>query len=66
VHHHARQRDTDSNYGTVFSFWDRLFASRSPTRRDPGMEIGVQGHEERSLAQLVLRPFLSAEMRKDP
>ena len=43
VHHHARRRDTDSNYGTIFSFWDPLFGSRSPTPRDPDMEIGVEG-----------------------
>ncbi len=66
VHHHARQSDTDSNYGTVFSFWDRLFASRSPTPRAPGMEIGVQDRPERPLAHLVVRPFLSAEMREAP
>ena len=30
VHHHRRQIDTDSNYGTVFSFWDRLFAKPKP------------------------------------
>lgn len=63
VHHHARRSDTDSNYGTVFSFWDRLFASRSPTPRDPAMAIGVEGREERTLAQLVVRPFLTAGTR---
>ena len=36
VHHHARRADTDSNYGTVFSFWDPLFRSRSRTRARPG------------------------------
>ncbi len=54
--HHRRQRDTDSNYGTVFSFWDRLFASRSAARRSPAMEIGVEGAEELDLPGLLLRP----------
>jgi len=62
VHHHARQSDTDSNYGTIFSFWDRLFASRSPTRRTPDMEIGVEGRPEQLLARLFVRPFLPAAM----
>lgn len=57
VHHRRRRFDTDSNYGTMFSFWDRLFASRSPTRRDPAMAIGVEGYEELGLAPLILRPF---------
>ena len=57
VHHRRRQSDTDSNYGTVFSFWDRLFASRSPTRREPSMPIGVEGFEELDVARLIVRPF---------
>jgi len=64
VHHHARQSDTDSNYGAVFSFWDRLFSSRSQTRRTAKMEIGVQGRAEQPLARLLLRPFLTAALRE--
>jgi sterol desaturase/sphingolipid hydroxylase (fatty acid hydroxylase superfamily) len=56
VHHHRRRIDTDSNYGTVFSFWDRLFASRSRAQRLPEMEIGVEGAEELALPGLLLRP----------
>ena len=56
MHHHRRRVDTDSNYGTVFSFWDRLFASRSRARRSPEMEIGVEGAEELALPGLLLRP----------
>ena len=29
VHHHAVRADTDSNYGTIFSFWDPLFRPRA-------------------------------------
>ena len=66
VHHHAVQRDTDSNYGTVFSFWDRLFGSRSTKSRALDMEIGVQGHREQSLLGLLLRPFVAgSEARGD-
>jgi sterol desaturase/sphingolipid hydroxylase (fatty acid hydroxylase superfamily) len=28
VHHSAWQPETDSNYGSLFSFWDRLFRSK--------------------------------------
>jgi len=59
VHHRRRRSDTDSNYGTVFSFWDRLFASRSPTRRELQMPIGVEGFEELAIAGLIARPFRS-------
>lgn len=57
VHHHAVRCDTDSNYSTVLSVWDRLFRSRSATRRTPGMDIGMEGAAEEPLARLLLRPF---------
>jgi sterol desaturase/sphingolipid hydroxylase (fatty acid hydroxylase superfamily) len=57
VHHHAIRRDTDSNYSALLSLWDRLFASRSATRRSPDMPIGVEGLSDKGLAQLVARPF---------
>lgn len=57
VHHHAIRSDTDSNYGTLFSFWDPIFGSRSRTVRTPDMPIGVEKLAELSLPQLVIRPF---------
>jgi sterol desaturase/sphingolipid hydroxylase (fatty acid hydroxylase superfamily) len=35
IHHSARQEETDSNYGAVFSFWDQLFG----TYRDKAAEL---------------------------
>lgn len=60
VHHHAVRSDTDSNYGTIFSFWDPLFRSRSKTPRTAGMAIGVQDRREKSLKELLLHPFRTA------
>ena len=60
VHHHRIRRDTDANYSTLLSLWDRLFASRSPTPRMLGMPIGVEGREELALPQLLIAPFRSA------
>ena len=57
VHHHRVRRDTDSNYATVFSFWDPLFGSRSRTARWPAMPIGVEGRDERGFLGLLSRPF---------
>lgn len=57
VHHHAVRRDTDSNYGTIFSFWDPLFGSRSATDRWPDMPIGVERTAERGFFSLLVRPF---------
>ena len=60
VHHHARRRDTDSNYGTIFSFWDRLFRSRSPMARDLAMPIGVEKREEEPILALLVHPLQDA------
>ncbi len=57
VHHHAKREDTDSNYGTIFAFWDRLFASASKTTRTASMPIGVEGMRDRDLLALVMKPF---------
>ena len=57
VHHHARRRDTDSNYGTLLVLWDRLFGSRNRTPRRLDMAIGVEGRHDLSLWKLLLVPF---------
>ena len=57
VHHHAKREDTDSNYATVLSIWDRLFSSRSKTNRHVDMQIGVEGLRDQALLTLILRPF---------
>ena len=57
VHHHKARADTDSNYGTIFSFWDPVFRSRSLTRRWREMPIGVEGRADRSLVRLLTAPF---------
>ncbi len=57
VHHHARRADTDSNYATVLSVWDRIFRTRSQTARTPGMPMGVEGARDVSLATLIALPF---------
>jgi sterol desaturase/sphingolipid hydroxylase (fatty acid hydroxylase superfamily) len=43
LHHSAWQPETDSNYGVVFSFWDRLFGtySAAPRAGYDAMKIGL-------------------------
>lgn len=57
VHHHARRQDTDSNYASLLSVWDVIFASRSATHRTPQMAIGTEGLGDRGLLGLLRRPF---------
>jgi len=63
VHHRARRRDTDSNYGTILSAWDRVFRTRSPTPRTLDMPIGVERRAERDLIGLIARPFRGRRAR---
>jgi len=58
MHHHALRVDTDSNYGNLFSFWDRLFRSKCKHQRTADMTIGVEGIREKSLLPLLGRPFM--------
>jgi sterol desaturase/sphingolipid hydroxylase (fatty acid hydroxylase superfamily) len=57
VHHHAKQKDTDSNYATVLSIWDRVFGSTSTFARTSDMKIGVEKRPEKTLLGLIVRPF---------
>lgn len=57
VHHHVTQQDTDSNYGALFSFWDRLFGSKSESVRTANMNIGLDQRNDKELLQLLLEPF---------
>lgn len=58
VHHHARRADTDSNYATILSVWDRWFGTHRATPRTADLELGVEGVGERSLTGLLVRPFI--------
>jgi sterol desaturase/sphingolipid hydroxylase (fatty acid hydroxylase superfamily) len=66
VHHHARRRDTDSNYSTILSLWDHIFASRSATRRTPDLEIGVEREHDQPFLALLLRPFQQRGFSESP
>jgi sterol desaturase/sphingolipid hydroxylase (fatty acid hydroxylase superfamily) len=46
IHHSALREETDSNYGIVFSVWDRLFGTyRERPRGDGKAVISMQGLE---------------------
>jgi sterol desaturase/sphingolipid hydroxylase (fatty acid hydroxylase superfamily) len=62
VHHSTDPVEGNSNFGSVFSFWDRLFGSYvpQPQRGHDGMEIGVVGSDRQtqlSVLRLLWAPF---------
>lgn len=64
VHHSSDHKETDSNYGFNFSFWDRIFATynHEPKLGHDGMEIGLKefrGPKSSNLIWTLLLPFKS-------
>lgn len=61
VHHHYRQPFTDTNYGNIFSIWDRLFGTYAPASAVPDLKYGVDsladGGEKPGLRRLLATPF---------
>ena len=45
-HHSLEARLLNTNYGTIFSFWDRAFGSYAESRPDARVETGLPGIEE--------------------
>jgi sterol desaturase/sphingolipid hydroxylase (fatty acid hydroxylase superfamily) len=63
VHHSDWQPETDSNYSSIFSFWDRLFGSFR-LRRDPHrirLGLGLEEKEWRSFSGMMRLPLRRVE-----
>jgi sterol desaturase/sphingolipid hydroxylase (fatty acid hydroxylase superfamily) len=54
VHHSAHQPETDSNFGTVFTFWDRLFGTFCDLRADcpEKIQFGLAELQDRRASDL--------------
>ena len=61
VHHHYTQPMTDSNYGNIFSFWDRLFGTYIKVEKTTDLKYGIDTHlkeeENNNMANLLQMPF---------
>ena len=66
IHHHYMLPYTDSNYGNIFSFWDRLFGTFSflnPSKIIYGVDTYFNEKDNQSIKSLLFRPF---EKHKPP
>ncbi len=61
--HHSRMRiETDSNYSTIFSFWDRIGRTLRLRKDGPPVDFGLaeyDGEEWQRMSGLLSTPFLS-------
>lgn len=60
VHHHYKLPYTDSNYGNIFSIWDRIFGTYSYLERDKivyGVDTHMKPEENNDLSNLLKIPF---------
>jgi sterol desaturase/sphingolipid hydroxylase (fatty acid hydroxylase superfamily) len=65
VHHSVVRRETDSNFGFNFPWWDRLFGTyrAQPEAGHDGMTIGIEQFREPT--ELRLDRLLTQQFRKD-
>jgi len=62
VHHSRDQRETDSNYSNIFSFWDRFFGTYTAEIDFQKLRYGLNGFdakERQTLRGLLKMPFMS-------
>jgi sterol desaturase/sphingolipid hydroxylase (fatty acid hydroxylase superfamily) len=68
VHHSRWRPETDSNYSSLFSFWDRLFRTFR-LRDDPRtLQFGLQefdGRENHTMTGLLATPLKRVEPTSD-
>ncbi len=61
VHHHYVQPLTDTNYGNIFSIWDRIFGTYATVEDTHSIKYGIDTHmkpeENGKLGNLLALPF---------
>ena len=60
IHHHYKLPYTDSNYGNVFSIWDRLFGTYKKFDRDKliyGVDVFYNEEKNGKIYELLKQPF---------
>lgn len=60
IHHHYQLPYTDSNYGNIFSIWDRLFGTFLVMPREEliyGVDTHMKPEENNNLKNLLVIPF---------
>ncbi len=54
THHSAIRSEHDSNYGVIFSFWDKIFSTRNTAKP---VEIGLNNTKEKNFSDFLKFPY---------
>lgn len=68
VHHHFKMPYTDSNYGNIFSIWDRVFGTfsyLSPNAIRYGIDVFPDSEKNIKIWELIKQPFMPYERPND-
>lgn len=60
IHHSSQQPETDSNFGSLLTVWDRLFGTYREPSRTPVPSVGLEQFRspgDATLALVLLQPF---------
>jgi sterol desaturase/sphingolipid hydroxylase (fatty acid hydroxylase superfamily) len=61
-HHSIYRQEANSNYGTVFSIWDRLFRTYQTPKLVPGFKVGLDAvKNDLNLREALKLPLQSPE-----
>lgn len=67
VHHHYKMPYTDSNYGNIFSIWDRIFGTFKTLPRNEiiyGVDTHMNARQHNRLGSLLKIPFMRPELKQ--
>jgi len=60
IHHSRSEADFDTNFGQLFSFWDRWFGTYRSPARTPATSMGLDGYDDlrwHSFLGMLATPF---------
>ncbi len=64
IHHSREQRETDSNYASLFAWWDRVFGTFVWRDDQQGIRFGLEGWDARDRQSFT--GMLATPLAKDP
>ena len=64
IHHSQVMKETNSNYASIFSFWDRIFRTFVMIKEIPQIKLGLKEYVDekwQNLWGIIITPFVNAK-----